>query len=84
MSAGLTHDQVEVTEQGGVVTRLGYLHCLDCWGDQSLADSGARWSKLSNLVPEADCDLCGKHVSQTRPLTFTAVVVIEHVTCKIF
>jgi hypothetical protein len=32
MTAGITYEQREITEHGGIVTRLGYLRCPDCWG----------------------------------------------------
>jgi hypothetical protein len=84
MSAGITHEQREITEHGGIVTRLGYLRCLDCWGDQSIAAMKAEWFSLARLVGPAICDGCGRHLSETSPRTFTADVTIEHFTCKIF
>ncbi len=86
MSAGITHEQREVTEHGGIVTRLGYLRCLDCWGDQNVAEARAEWVTLARLADDGYtvCDGCQRDVSQTTPRTFTADVTIEHFTCKIF
>jgi hypothetical protein len=86
MSAGITHEQREITEHGGIVTRLGYLRCLDCWGDQNIVDARAEWVPLTQLAADqySTCDGCERDISQTTPRTFTADVTIEHFTCKIF
>jgi hypothetical protein len=76
----------EVADPGAVVDRLGYVVCLDCWGDRILADHDATWALLQNLAgdPVPTCDSCRRHISECSPLRYTATAMVEYPLCKIF
>lgn len=53
---------------GAVVDRLGYLRCLECWGDRALGEFDS-FHVLDNVEGECgqtDCDACGRQLAEAR------------------